>query len=204
MKRILILVLMGIATFAGAQAPFERYFTVSWDIQAPLSNTNFIKDVSVKGFQVGYHEKINDHFYMGVDFNTMIYSQYTPPTTYYSASGDITTDFYKYAVTYGAALSGEYYFSPEKRIVPFAGLGVGANYNNYSLYYNIYASKDNGWGALIRPQAGAIFKLGQKQSWGIIAAVHYDYSTAKSSYFNYQNFASIGLRIGFVFTQLFD
>jgi outer membrane protein W len=160
--------------------------------------------VAVKGFQFGYHEKINDHFYMGVDFNNMIYSEHTPRQTYYSTTGDLTTDFYKYVVSYGGVLAGEYYFSPDKRLVPFVGLGVGANYNSYSLYYNIYSSKDDGWGVLVRPQAGVIFKLGQKQSWGIIAAVHYDYSTAKSTYFNYSNFNSLGLRVGIVVTKLFD
>ncbi len=199
-----VLVIIGTAFSINAQDQFERYLAVSWDVQAPLSNTNYIKGVSMGGFQIGYRERINDHFYMGFDYNTMIFTQHDPRQTYYSSSGDLTTDFYKNAVVYAGTLSGEYQFSPGKRIVPFVGFGLGANYNTYALYYNIYASKDNGWGAMLRPQAGAIIKLGQKQSWGIIAAVHYDYSTAKSVYFNYQNFTTIGLRVGFFFTQLFD
>jgi hypothetical protein len=182
-----------------AQESFDRMFSFSWDINTPMSNREYIDKTSLKGFHLGYREKISDHFYMGGDFNTAIYDGYTPRKTYVMESSAITTDFYKYVTTYGLTLSGDYFFSPEKRVSPFIGLGAGANYNLYRLYYNIYSSDDSGWGFLAHSQAGAILKMGTSRNWGIVGAVHYDYSTSVSKSFAYTNFTNLGFRIGVVF-----
>jgi len=199
MRKLMMLILMACtATGVMAQEVFDKFLTFSWDVNIPLANTNFIKKSSVKGFQVGYREKIGDHFFVGGDFSNATYDGYSPRQTYYVDGGAITTDFYKYVVTYGATVSGDYYFTPERRLSPFAGLGIGADYNSYKLYYNIYSSSGSGWGFLARPQAGAILKIGKEMSWGVIAAVHYDYSTAMNKDFAYTNFTNLGLRVGIV------
>jgi len=204
MRIIILIGFLGFALTAMGQSGFDRYITVSWDVLTPLSNTSFIKQPSPLGFYIGYREKINEHFFIGGDLNSATLREHTPRQTYHSSTGDITTDFYKYVVVFAATVSGEYYFTPDKRLVPFAGLGLGANYNSYSLYYNVYSAKDNGWGVLIRPQAGMFYRMGKQQSWALLAALHLDYSTASNAYFNYQQFATIGFRVGIVVTKLFD
>lgn len=205
MKRLAILIVAVMwSGVAYAQTSFDRYFFFGSDIVKPMNNTTFINTFSVKGFQVGYRERINDQFYVGVDFNSSTLSQHDPRQTYHTSTGDLTAEFFKYVVTYNATLAGEYYFSPEKRLNPFAGLGIGANYNSYSMFYNVFTPKDNSWGVVFRPQAGVLYKLGREQSWGVIAAVHYDYSTARSDYFGYSGFTTLGFRIGVVVTRLFD
>lgn len=189
---------------AFAQTSYDRYFFFGSDVVKPMNNTSFINSLSAKGFQVGYRERINDHFYAGGDFNSSTLSEHNPRQTYHTTTGDLTVEFYKYVVTYSATLAGEYYFSPEKRLSPFAGLGIGANYNSYSMFYNVFTPKDNSWGVIFRPQAGVLYRLGQEQSWGVMAAVHYDYSTARSDYFGYTGFTTLGLRVGIVVTNLFD
>ena len=83
--------------------------------------------------------------------------------------------------------------------MPFVGLGLGANSNSYKMYYNIYASNDSGLGGLVRPQAGALLKLGKDSKVAITGIVHYNYSNAGSTVFNYSNFSSIGFRLGVAF-----
>jgi len=181
-----------------AQEAFERMFSFSWDINTPMSNRDYIDKTSLKGFHLSYREKISDHLYMGGDFNTAIYDSYTPRQTHLIESGAVTTDMHKYVTTYGLTLSGDYYFTPEKRLSPFVGIGAGANFNLYNLYYNIYSSGDTGWGFLAHSQAGAILKMGANRNWGIVGAVHYDYSTSVSKSFAYANFTNLGFRVGVV------
>jgi len=201
-----LLLIIGIvwSACAAAQTSFDRYFFFGSDIMKPMNNATFINTFSAKGFQVGYREKINEHFYVGGDFNSSTLSEHDPRQTYHTSTGDLTAEFFKYVVTYSATLAGEYYFSPEKRLSPFAGMGIGANYNSYSMFYNVFAPKDNSWGVVLRPQAGLLYRLGQEQSWGVVAAVHYDYSTARSDYFGYSGFTTLGFRVGIVVTNLFD
>ncbi len=54
-----------------------------------------------------------------------------------------------------------------------------------------------GGDSLRAPEAGMIVRLGR--SIGAMAAVHYDYSTNKSEYFNYDNFSALGFQLGVVF-----
>ena len=50
--------------------------------------------------------------------------------------------------------SGQYYFplGEAERFFPYVGLGLGANYNDYVVYYNIYSDRDKAFGFLARPK----------------------------------------------------
>jgi hypothetical protein len=178
---------------------YDRSISFSWDANLPMTNKDFISKASAKGVRIGYRERINDRFYMGIDVNYAGYSDYTPRQTYYSPSGALTTDFFKYATSYGAVMSGDYLFRPDRKVMPFVGLGIGASYSSFNVYYNLYSETDSGWGFLMRPEAGAIVKFGQRGFWGLITSVHFDYSTVKSDTFAYKNFTSLGLRTGLIF-----
>jgi len=199
MKKILLFAFILIGSLNAFSQTYDRFFSLSYDVNQPLSNTDFIGNTSGKGFKLGYRQIINEHFLMGVDLNSATFNDYAPRQTYVSETGAFTSDFYRYAYTYGLTLSGDYLFFPDKRFQPFAGLGVGASYIDYTQYYNIFSSSDRPWGVLIRPEAGAIVRLGKYSSWGIQGAIHYDFSSAKSTDFEYNNFMNVGFQIGVVF-----
>lgn len=177
---------------------YTRYVSIGWNVNVPLSNRDNIGTTSYSGMRFGIREKLSDHFFAGLDLNSFTYNSHTPRQTYFSDGSALTTDYYNYVYSYGATVSGEYYFNPEKRLMPFAGLGVGATYNSYKTFYNVYGNADSAWGLLLRPEAGAILKVGSRGAWGLIASAHYDYSSAKSEMFNYSNFSNVGFRLGIV------
>ena len=65
------------------------------------------------------------------------------------------------------------------RFFPYVGLGLGANRNEYTVYYNIYTDTDKAWD-FWPAGSGFWYGLGERRRMGIMAAVHYDYSTNKS------------------------
>ena len=97
-------------------------------------------------------------------------------------------------------MSGLYHFKvgESERFFPYAGIGIGANYNEYAQYYNIYSSVEKKWGFLARPEAGVLFRFTRNRGLGAMAAVHYDYSTNKSETFNVDKFSSVGFQIGLI------
>jgi outer membrane protein W len=196
MKRyIFLLVFLGAAGVISAQ---EKYIYANLDINKPTSNTSWIKDITAAGAKLGYRGFIRPNFSAGLDLGFGNYDQYEPTVTKQNPTGAITTDYFHYVYSYSAAVSGQYYFKSEEeeRFFPYAGLGLGANTNEYVLYYNIYEDTERSWGFLARPEIGMLFRFTDRGSLGIMAAIHYDYSTNKSEKFNYSNFTGLGFQIG--------
>lgn len=197
-KVVLIISLVFVAFLCRAQ---NNYFYVSWDINQPLSSTDFIDHTSSSGLKAGFRifPEDNERFAVGLDVNWGAYDEYVPRTTMQTSDGHITTDYFNYIYTLGIAATGQYYFDcgDIDWLYPYAGLGLGANNNHYVMYYNIYREEDTQWGFLVRPEAGVILRF--SRSVGALVAVHYDYSTNKSDYFDYDNFSALGFQVGLTF-----
>jgi hypothetical protein len=176
----------------------EKYFYLALDANKPMSNTQWIEDMTFAGGRIGYRGFIRPNFSAGLDISWSNFDQYEPTSTKQNPTGAITTDYFHYIYAYTGVVSGQYYFKQEDedRFFPYAGLGLGANTNEYVLYYNIYEDAERSWGFLARPEVGILFRFTERGSLGIIAALHYDYSTNKSAKFNYNNFSAIGFQIG--------
>lgn len=181
----------------------EHYFYAALDFNKPLTNTSWLGASSNRGFKLGYRSFINERFSAGLDFSNTTYEEYNPTETRQTNSGAFTTDYFKYIYNYSLVASGQYNFRLAKTeaVIPYIGLGLGANHNEYVMYYNIYNDSDQNWGFLARPEAGVLVRFGRRGSIGATAAVHYDYSTNKSEKFNYDRFSSIGAHIGIMLME---
>jgi hypothetical protein len=200
MKKILIGILFFTSQMALAQ---EKYFFVTLDVNKPLSNTTWIGDVSGRGAKLGYRGFINERFSAGLEIDWAVFDQYHPTETVQNSTGALTTDYFKYIYSYSAAISGQYYlpFGDGEKFFPYAGLGLGARHNDYTKYYNIYTDEDASWGFLARPEAGILYKFGGRGLLGLMAAIHYDYSTNQSEKFGYNNFSALGFQVGLIFME---
>lgn len=195
MRYIFILISFLSSTLVLAQ---EKYVYLNLHALKPMSNTEWIEDVTMSAGRVGYRGFIRPDFSAGLDLGWANYDQYKPRVTKENPTGAITTDYFNYVYSYTGVVSGQYYFKEEDedRFFPYAGLGLGAAANEYVLYYNIYEDAERSWGFLARPEAGLLYRFSERSSLGIMAAIHYDYSTNKSQKFGYNNFSALGFQIG--------
>jgi hypothetical protein len=197
MKKFLIAFILSAPLIAGAQT---HYAYLAWDYNFPLSNKDWIKDSSPHGGMAGFRQFIRDNqMSVGLDLNWTTYDQYELPQTFPMDNGAITTDYFKYLYQYGIVASAQYYHPIGSEIVfPYYGIGIGANYNKFAVYYNIYEDVQKSWGFLARPEAGVLVRFGEHRSLGALAAIHYDYSTMKNRDYDYSGFSSFGWKIGIV------
>ncbi len=195
MRTIIFLMTFFSSTLLLAQ---EKYIYLNLDVNKPLSNTDWIEGISMAGGKLGYRGFIRPNFSAGLDIGWSNFDQYEPTSTIQNPTGAITTDYFHYIYSYSGVVSGQYYFKSEdqERFFPYAGFGLGASTNEYVLYYNIYEDTERSWGFLARPEAGILFRFTERGSLGIMAAIHFDYSTNKSDKFNYNNFSAFGFQIG--------
>jgi hypothetical protein len=202
MKKSIVFLLFGFFAMASGSASaqfYDKMFFVGWNVNQPLTNKEFEGRSSTRGARLGYRELIAEKVTIGVDLTWATYDDYIPRQTYTSPGSAITTDYTNYANNYGVMLVSDYYFSVEKKVMPYVGFGAGLAYNSYKVYYNVYSAGDNAFGFLARPQAGVWVKVNERKNWAVNAGVHMDFSTAKSKDFGYKTFANVGFELGLVF-----
>lgn len=197
MKRyIVIFGLLLMASFAYAQG---SYFYVTYNANKPTAN-GWLESTSSQGWHLGYQSFLRSYerLSLGIDVHWTQFDQYEPYETFPNSSGATSTDYFKYIYQYGGAFTTRYYFPLGDRelFFPYAGLGLGASYNEYRLYYNVYTDGENKWGFLARPEAGILARFREGGSFGVMASVHYDFTTNSSPRFEVSNFSTLGFQIG--------
>jgi hypothetical protein len=197
-KLLLLAVILIGPSFAQAQ---DNFAFLAWNYNIPLTNKKWLDTPSPHGGVFGYRYFVKEQkISVGLDLSWTTFDQYEPTQTFLQENGAITTDYFKYIYQYAGVVNGQYYFNigDSELVFPYAGLGLGASYNRFTLYYNIYEDTEKTWAFIARPEAGVLVKFGKYRSLGAIAAVHYDYSTAKNENYNYSSFSSAGFRLGVV------
>jgi hypothetical protein len=198
-------------TFQDETNDYTKYISASWDLNIPLSNTQFINSTSSAGIRLSYRKKLNDvdNLWAGFEFGAASYSQYYSYQTYFSPSSATSSDFYNYVSTYSLACSIDYFFLPmERKIAPYLGFSIGAASTNFSQYYNVNKVNNNSWGVQLRPELGVVASFKTNSSWKIKASAHYDYASNSSALeknnflllrgSEYENFMSAGFSVGIV------
>jgi hypothetical protein len=195
-KYIVVLSFLLVGSFASAQ---DSYFYLTYNANKPTAN-GWLESSSSRGWHLGYQGFLRnfERLSIGLDVHWTQFDQYQPYETFPNSSGATSTDYFKYIYQYGGALTSRYYFPLGDRelFFPYAGLGLGATYNEYLLYYNVFTEGEDRWGFLARPEAGILARFREGGSLGVIASVHYDFSTNSSPSFEVSNFSALGFQIG--------
>src|SRR5688572_3220654 len=202
MKRYLFIFFLCVAGVAHAQ---DNYFYFNWDVNSPLANKDWISSTSTRGAKLGFRKfiGIESRVAVGLDVNWAYYHEYQPTETFLQPGGAITYDYYNDIFQFGIAASGQYYFplGNGEHFFPYAGIGLGASGNRYTVSFNIYQNEESTWGFLARPEAGILWRIGTRRKLGLMAAAHYDFSTNKSESHGYDNFMNAGFQLGVMLMQ---
>ena len=184
---------------ANAQTYYSNLFGISWEIGLPMSNNDFISKTSTTGGKIEYRHFINEKFSIGGFLNWRSYEEYFPTATYENLDKTqaVTTDMYRYIYNLPFGVVGHYYFKGGKMLKPFIGLGVGTQYSEQTLYYNIFYTEETNWGFLVRPEIGTIVKFNDE--WGALLGASYALSSNQAPRFGFNNMADLNFQIGLVF-----
>lgn len=172
---------------------------LSWEIAVP-TNSDFLTATSLAGGKLEYRKFLPAKpISLGVSLSWNSYEQYIPTQTisYDNGSKAITTDMDRVIYTMPVAALAHYYFNYGKTVMPYVGLGIGAQYSEQTIYYNIFESDDYNWGFLVRPEVGALIMPGNQSRWGILAGASWSYATNKNTSFGVDNLKNFAFNIGF-------
>jgi len=173
-----------------------------YSINVP-QNSDYLDKTSWVGFKIEYRHFFKKNFSAGISVDWATYEQHIPRQTFVSADGNkaVTSDFVAQAYQLPLTATAHYYFKETKILKPYAGIALGAQYLEQSLYYNVYVSEDNNWGFVARPEIGVLIKPNGFENWGIHLGANYSFATNKNEALNTDSFKSFGFTIGVVLTD---
>ncbi|MFX1705437.1 outer membrane beta-barrel protein [Chitinophaga sp. CC14] len=199
MKKYIILGLvftLGIGS-SFAQGRMNNLFGLSWEIAIPTNN-DFLDKTSFAGGKAEYRHFLKQapvSFGIAVSWNS--FEQYIPTQTitYKDGNSAITTDMDRVIYTVPVMATAHYYFNYGKKAMPYIGLGIGTQYAEQNIYYNIFEDTQNNWGFAVRPEIGVLIRP-NGGNWGILLGAAYSYATNKNDLFQNDNLKSFNFNIG--------
>ena len=200
MKQRIVFTFLLIAICGVTASAQENLFGVGWAINFP-NNNDYLTKTSFSGGRVEYRHKFKSKFSIGGAFDWATYEQHIPRTTIQKPDGNgaITSDYIAQATQIPITLTGHYYFKGGNLLEPYAGIALGAQYLQQSLYYNVYVSDEYSWGFVARPEVGTIIKL--SDSFGLTASAHYSFATNTLDLLDRSSFNNFGFVIGIMLRQ---
>lgn len=199
MKKIipgLVIVCCALSLSSSAQGIKDRFFA-SWEMAFP--NNKLVSKTSYSGGRVEYRRMVTPNYSIGIGVSWNSFEQYAGRQTYKSPSGNgaVTTDAVKDIYTVPITVSGHYYFQTKSRIKPYIGVGVGTQYSEQDIYYNIYGVEATNWGFAVRPEIGILFPVSRGVE--IFAAGFFNYATNKEDVLGFNHLQHYGINIGLAF-----
>jgi outer membrane protein W len=199
MKKTIITTLICFIATAGF-TQYHNLFGIGWEINFP-NNGSYLTNTSYSGGKIEYRKFLKKDFSVGLAMNWTSFEQYFNRQTYNSKDGNnaVTSDFVAQVYTLPITATAHYYFTPGKLLKPYAGVGVGAQYMEQDLFYNVYETDEFNWGFVVRPEIGAIIQPDKFSGWGFNVAAGYSYATNKNGITKENKFQNFGITIGVVF-----
>ena len=189
--------------FATATMAQVQFGSITWNVNFP-TNSNYLTKTSYSGGRIEYrHYLKSKNMSAGLSFDWSTYEQYISRQTFQKPDGSaaVTGDFVAQAYQVPLMATFHYYFKAGKKVEPYVGIGLGAQYLEQSLYYNVYVSEDNNWGFAARPELGALIYPGDHRGWGLLVGAYYGYGSNKTDLIDKSSFTNFGLNIGVVFGE---
>ncbi|HTQ28463.1 MAG TPA: hypothetical protein VMI35_10055 [Puia sp.] len=201
MKKILLIQLLSISSLAiFGQTRGEGEFHGNWVFGFPIGN-DFVTNFSALGANFGYSRFIKDGVSVGVDLGWNNYYQYAPTKTYVSADGATTTDLYKYLYTLPITAFVSQFFHGNDVFTPYVKLGLGAQYSEQNLYYNIYETTNDNWGFVFMPEVGTLIHFNKQKHFGLNLSARYTYGTNSAQYLGINNVQTVNFSVGFMYIK---
>jgi len=179
-------------------------FAVGWEMNFP-TNGDYVTKTSFAGGKIEYRHMFKNKFSAGIALNWATYEEYLPRQTFQKPDGNsaVTSDFVAQVYQLPIALTGHYYFGEGKNrlLKPYAGIALGAQYLEQSLYYNVYVTDDNNWGFVARPEFGVFITPKTFNGVAFHVAANFSYATNKTELVDLNTFNNFGITIGMAFGE---
>lgn len=172
------------ATAAQAQwteyRPDKSLMLVGWGLAQPLGNlTDFQTGTSTAGFAMEFRSMVRPRMSAGLAFDYNRFDRSRSLESRTSPDGSVlSAPTYRYSDQFGIKVTGHYYFT-DGGFRPYAGVGLGGNWNYAYLQIADIADYDQGFTFIASPEVGLLWELAAgRTSVALNLAFRYNITTA--------------------------
>ena len=188
--------MIAFSAFSQKQMSYHSIAAASWEISFPTGNDHFLTKTSLAGGRLEYRRMVAPNISAGLAFSWNSFDEYFNTQTYKTPSGSaVTTDMVRQIYTAPITAIFHYYPTVKSKLVrPYVGVGLGAQYAEQNIFFNIYEVSGTGWGFVVRPEIGAVVMF--SESAGALIGFSYNYSTNKNDAFKVNSLQQFAINIG--------
>ena len=178
MKKIIIacIIVAGLI-ISNTSSAQQNMTTLSYSMGLGTGKTgDFISKYSWRGFGFEYRHLSTPNVGYGINTGWNTFYREMPYGTYEYQTVSATGYQFRYFNSFPIMAVVDYYFQPDQQINPYAGLGVGVEYNTASVDFGVYRFEQDAWPFALAPEAGIMihspngpaFNIGIKYMYGFI------------------------------------
>ncbi len=197
----IIAVLIAVFFTAGAlQAQEGRLnLNINYSINTPTGDfKDFVNKTSYRSWAASLLYGINDKLSVGLGTGFQDYYQKYPRQVYkLEGGGDVSAVLSNSVQAIPLLAQVQYNFTPQARVQPYVGVGVGGNLILYRQYLGEFGSSKNKFGFAARPEAGVFVPFRKGGPAGITLRADYNYMPV--NYNDLQGMDNWGAGIGVKF-----
>ena len=157
--RPLFILIAFVLVLTARQAFSQSTFTAQYAINFPLGNTaDYIGATSFRGISLDYRYNLQPNIAIGVGTGWYTFYEQKDYGTYNNDDGSLAISGLQYRYINSAPILfvGDYYFSPDEKISPFVGLGIGTTYNEVRTQMSQYYVNTDSWQFSLAPEVGVM------------------------------------------------
>jgi hypothetical protein len=185
-KSIFLATAIFITVLCQGQAKGTSLFDFNWGPGSTINNP-FVSGFATKGGDAGYSLFIKKNLALGLDLGWNNYWQYTPTATYQFKTGAATTDLYKYVFTVPITATITKYYHLGSMFSPYLKEGIGAEYSEQNLYYNIFQTTHSNWGFVANQEVGVRIQPSRDAPIAFNLGFRYQYASNSFKQYNINN-----------------
>jgi opacity protein-like surface antigen len=195
---LLMIALVGMqSAFAQVRSPLS--VNVDYSIAQPLGSVkDYTNKTSFRGWRIGLQYQLNDQLAIGVRTGYQEFFEKLPRAVYPVKGGEISAVQTRTLQVTPILATVQYQLTkPDKAVIPYVGLGVGAAGMEYNTYYGMFSDKYTKWSFMATPEVGINIPFGVGSPLLFNASVQYSYAPYKTQEITNYNVvqANVGLRL---------
>ncbi|MFZ9003610.1 MAG: hypothetical protein EP302_05885 [Bacteroidetes bacterium] len=160
--------------FFALSASAQNKFALTYSIGFPTGETSdYFNSTSWRGVNIDYHYFLEDGFAIGFSTGWQVFNDNLGYVTETSGTETLSGYRYNYLNSFPLLVTGSYFFDASGELTPFASVGVGLVYNEFSQDTGLLRDEGTGWPFAVRPEIGLDYEV--SYNVGIRASFRYNY-----------------------------